>query len=287
MLRHWSFDPLVVLGLAVVGLAYAWGVECTRAAPSASTFPRRRSVCFFSGLVVTYLALQSPIHAYGHLLFSVHMVQHLLLMMVAAPLLVLGSPVVLALRASSPSVRRRVLAPLLRSRAVRLISHPVVSWSAFTVVLWASHFTSVYGQALGSERIHGLEHAAYLLAAVMFWRPVMGLEPEPTRISHPARILYLFLSMPQTAFLGLAIYSSDSVLYPAYVATARRLGTSALADQHLAGVLMWTSSMVLLLPALGYVLLDWMKKDEREALRLDARLDREAIGRPLDRRAFG
>ena len=116
----------------------------------------------------------------------------------------------------------------------------------------------------------------YLVAAVLFWRPVIGLEPGPSRISHPARILYLFLAMPQMAFLGLAIYSSDTVLYPHYLVTAPPLGTSALADQHLAGVLMWTTSMVLLLPALGYVWFDWMKKEEREATRLDARLDRQS-----------
>jgi cytochrome c oxidase assembly factor CtaG len=225
---------------------------------------------------VTYLALQSPIHAYSHRLFSVHMVQHLVLMMVAAPLLVLGTPVELALRASSSSVRSRVLVPILRSRVASLLSNPVVCWSAFTVVLWASHFTSLYEDALGSQAIHGLEHVLYLVAAVLFWRPVIGLEPGPSRISHPARILYLFLAMPQMAFLGLAIYSSDRVLYPHYLVTAPPLGTSALADQHLAGVLMWTTSMVLLLPALGYVLFDWMKKDEREAARIDARLDRQS-----------
>jgi putative membrane protein len=274
VLRSWSFDPLVVLGLGLAALAYTWGLQGARRGPATSSFPRRRAVCFFAGLVVTYLALQSPIHAYSHRLFSVHMVQHLLLMMVAAPLLVLGTPVILFLRAASPAVRGRILVPLLRSRGASLLSNPVVCWSTFTIVLWASHFTSLYEEALGSQAIHGLEHVLYLIAAVMFWRPVIGLEPGPSRISHPARILYLFLAMPQMAFLGLAIYSSDVVLYPHYLITTPPLGTSALADQHLAGVLMWSTSMVLLLPALGYVLFDWMKKDEREAARIDARLDR-------------
>jgi putative copper resistance protein D len=274
VVQSWSFEPLVVLGLAVGALAYTWGLQRTRVAPETSSFPRWRAVCFFAGLVGTYLALQSPIHAYSHRLFSVHMIQHLVLMMVAAPLLVLGTPVELALRASSPGVRRRLLVPLLRSRGASMLSNPVVCWSAFTIVLWASHFTGLYEDALGSQAIHGLEHVLYLVAAVLFWRPVIGLEPGPSRISHPARIHYHFHAMPQMAFLGLAIYSSDVVLYPHYLVTAPPLGTSALADQHLAGVLMWTTSMVLLLPALGYVLFDWMKKDEREAARFDARLDR-------------
>jgi cytochrome c oxidase assembly factor CtaG len=242
----------------------------------ASPFPRRNVTCFMSGLGVTFLALQSPIAAYSDRLLSVHMVQHLLLTMVAAPLLVLGAPVTLALRASSRSVRERVVLPLVHSRVARLLSHPVVSWSAFVAAMWATHFTSVYEEALGSETIHSLEHVLYVATAVLFWRPVMGLDPGPSRISHPARLLYLFLSMPPMAFLGLAIYSSDQVLYPHYLATAAAHGTSALADQHLAGALMWITPMVLFLPAMAFVLFDWMTTDAREADRVDARLDRMA-----------
>src|SRR5947199_6982566 len=97
----------------------------------------------------------------------------------------LGTPVLLALRASSPRFRERVLAPLLRSRAAGLLSHPVVSWLLFTVALWASHFSNLYEDALSSQAIHGLEHALYVVSAVLFWRPVIGLDPGPGRISHP------------------------------------------------------------------------------------------------------
>jgi len=266
-----------VVGLAGSGVLYAWALVRIGSGPASTSFPRRRAVCFYSGLLVTYLALQSPIHAYSHRLFSVHMVQHILLMMVAAPLLVLGTPIVLTLRACSPSIRKRFLLPVVRGRGAALLSNPLVSWSAFTVVLWASHFTNLYEDALGSEGVHGIEHVLYLFSAVLFWRPVIALEPGPSRISHPGRILYLFLAMPQMAFLGLAIYNSDTVLYPHYLTTAGALGTTALADQHLAGVLMWTTSMVLLLPALGYVLFDWMRHDAREAARIDERLERASL----------
>jgi putative copper resistance protein D len=192
---------------------------------------------------------------------------------------VLGTPVVLALRASSPGVRRRFLSPLLRSRPAVLVSNPVVSWTVFAVVLWSSHFTNLYEDSLHSEGVHGIEHGLYLLAAVLFWRPIIALEPGASRLSHPGRILYLFLAMPQMAFLGLAIYSSDTVLYPHYLLTAAAMGTTALADQHLAGVIMWTTSMVVFLPALGYVLVDWMRHDIREAARIDRRLDRATLRR--------
>lgn len=282
MLRSWTFSPLTVAGLVAAAALYLRGVARVR--PARSAFPRWRVACFFSGLGVTYIALQSPIQAYSGRLFAVHMVQHLLLTMVAAPLMVLGTPIVLALRASSASFRERVLAPLVHSRVAALLSHPVVSWSMFTAALWASHFTNLYEDALGNEAVHGLEHGLYVLAAVLFWRPVVGLDPGPSRISHPGRLLYLFLAMPQMAFLGLAIYSSDQVLYPHYIFTASAMGTSALADQHLAGVLMWTSSMFLMLPAMAFVLFDWMKKDEREALRVDARLDRVVSAGGIDQR---
>jgi putative copper resistance protein D len=274
ILRSWSFDPIIVLGLFAAAALYLRGIARVR--PTPISFPRWRAACFLSGLGVAYLALQSPIHDYSGRLFAVHMVQHLLLTMVAAPLMVLGTPIVLALRASTSSFRTRLLVPLLQSRAATLLSHTVVSWSLFTVALWASHFTNLYEDALGSEGVHGLEHALYVFAAVLFWRPVVGREVGSSRISHPGRLLYLFLAMPQMAFLGLAIYSSDQILYPHYLFTTAALGTSALADQHLAGVLMWTSSMVLMLPAMAFVLFDWMKKDISESARLDTRLDRAA-----------
>jgi len=274
ILRYWSFDPMIVLWLVAAAALYLRGV--VRVRPAGASFPRWRVACFLSGLGVAYLALQSPIDSYSGRLFSVHMVQHLLLTMVAAPLMVLGTPILLALRASSSSFRGRVLAPLVHSRAAAVLSHPVVSWSLFTLALWASHFSNLYENALGSQFIHGLEHVLYLVTAVLFWRPVVGLDPGPSRISHPGRLLYLFLAMPQMAFLGLAIYSSDQVLYTHYLITAPVLGTSALADQHLAGAIMWITPMVLFLPTLAFVLFDWMKKDAREGIRLDARLDRMA-----------
>jgi cytochrome c oxidase assembly factor CtaG len=174
---------------------------------------------------------------------------------------------------------------VLHSRVVKAISHPVVAWSLFAIVMWASHFSPLYERALENESIHGLEHLMYLAAALLFWWPVVGIDPAPNRLSHPARILYLFLSMPQTALLGLAIYESDRLLYPHYLVSSARLGLSALGDQHLAGAIMWTTGMFFTVPALALVLLDWMRREEREAARMDARADAQlaaARGRDVD-----
>ena len=233
---------------------------------------RRRS--FLAGLAVVFVALQSPIDAGAATSSGVHMVQHLLLVMVAAPLIVLGAPVTLALRATTPPRRRQILSAL-HSAPVRSLAAPVVAWALFALVLWGSHLTALYELSLVSPGVHALEHLLYLVTAVLFWIPVVGLDPAPVGLSHPARILYLFLAMPAMAFLGLFLYSADRVLYPTYAAIEGP--TRALADQRLAGALMWTGTMFLIVPALAFVLLDWMRADDREARRVDARLLRPQV----------
>jgi putative copper resistance protein D len=279
VLRAWSFDPSIVAVLVGLGALFHWGVRLARRRRGGLGVSNRRVGLFLGGLAVTYLALQSPIETYSGYLFSVHMIQHLLLTMVAAPLLVLGMPVTLALEATSDATRRRFVLPILRSRPVALLSHPLVAWTLFTATMWGSHFTGLYEATLVSSPVHALEHTVFLFTAVLFWWPVVGLDPSPARISHPARLLYLFLAMSQSAFLGLAIYSSDHVLYPHYVRATLEVGSSPLADQQLAAVFMWTTGMFLLVPAMAFVLMDWMNRDEREAARTDAALERAASRR--------
>ena len=271
-LTAWSFDPALVAGLLAAGVLYLRGAGRVHR-------PDRRLVnraaCFLGGLAVLWIALQSPIDAYADTRLSVHMVQHLLLTMVAAPLLVLGAPVTLLLRAATPAFRRRRVLPLLRSRPVRLFTAPVVCWAQFALLLWASHFSPLYDAAVRNAGVHVLEHLLYVVSAVLFWSPVVGIDPSPKRLSHPARLLYLFLAMPQASFLGLAMWGASQVLYPAYQAA---LGPAALDDQRLAGTIMGSAGMLVMVPALGLVLLDWLAREEREAVRTDARVGLE--GKP-------
>jgi cytochrome c oxidase assembly factor CtaG len=266
VLGAWTFDPTVVAALLATGVLYLRGVRRVRRPDRKLA---NRAACFLGGLVVLWVALQSPIDAYADTWLSVHMVQHLLLTMVAAPLLVLGAPVTLALRASTPVFRRRWLLPLLRSRPVRLLTAPPVAWAQFALVLWASHFSPLYEAAVRSGGVHALEHLLYVASAVVFWSPVVGIDPSPKRLSHPARLLYLFLAMPQASFLGLAMWGTNRILYPSYQAA---LGPAALDDQRLAGTIMGSAGMLVMVPALGLVLLDWLAREEREAARTDARL---------------
>lgn len=226
----------------------------------------RRS--FLAGLLTILVALAGPIDAAAATSLCAHMVQHLLLTMVAAPLLVLGAPLTLTLQVVPAGSRRRLLS-ILHSAPARTISNPVTAWVLFMGALWATHVTGLYDAALRNTWIHAAEHLVYFMTAILFWMPVAGVDPSSSRLSHPARILYLFLAMPAMTFLGLAIYSASGVLYPTYVAIEGH--ARALADQHLAGALMWNVGLLLLLPALALVLFDWMRADERTARRLDER----------------
>jgi len=200
--------------------------------------------------------------------------------MAAAPLLLLGGPITLTLRSTTPLRRRRFLRPALRSGVARVLGNPVVTWTGFAIVMWGTHFTGLYELALERQSVHALEHLIYLAAALLFWWPVLAVDPSPTRLPHPGRILYLFAAMPVTTFLGLAIYGSDRVLYPYYLWASGRLGVSALADQHLGGAIMWVSAMVVMLPALGKVLFDWLDREDREGARMMAGPVSAAEGSP-------
>jgi putative copper resistance protein D len=266
MLTAWTFDPTVVAGLVGSAALYVRGVGRVWRVRRTDRRLARQVACFLTGLVVLYVALQSPVDTYADVRLSVHMIQHLLLTMVAAPLLVLGAPVTLVLRAATPAFRRRWVLPLLRSRPVRQLTAPVVSWAQFALVLWVSHFSPLYEAALRSDGVHAMEHLLYIASAVLFWSPVVGVDPRPKPLSHPARMLYLFLAMPQASFLGLAMWGSSRVLYPSYQAV---LGPAALADQRLAGTIMGSAGMLVMVPALGMVLLDWLAREERAAASAD------------------
>ncbi len=269
MLAARMFDPAVTLGLVVAGVVYARAERRVRRERGDRRLPRARRRRFFAGLAIIFIALESPIDSGSATSFSVHMLQHLLLTLVAAPLLVLGAPITVALLACSPDDRRRLSAAL-RRPPLRTLSRPIVAWGVFFAVLWGSHFTGLFEASLRNDSVHALEHAAYLTTAVLFWMPVVGRDPSPSGLSHPARILYLFFAMASMAFLGLALVSAAHVLYPTYAAVEGM--SKAVADQRMGGTLMWVGGMIFIVPALALVMLDWMRVDERDARRLDARL---------------
>ena len=276
VLLAWSLEAHVILPLVAAYLLYRWAVRRVAARHPTNPVPRFRVWSWNLGLVALLVALASPIATYDTTLFTVHMVQHLILTMVAAPLLALGAPITLLLRVSSADTRRRIVLPVLHSRVLRIVSFPVVTWVVFAAVMWASHFSALFDASLDNEPIHVLEHALYLGAALLFWWPVVGADPSPWRLPHPARIAYLFLGMPQSSFLGLAIFSAPVVLYPHYATLARDWGPTPLADQQLAGGLMWVVGDLFFLVGMILAVWVWLRAEDAEGRRADARLDREA-----------
>lgn len=271
-----NLEPQVVLPIVLAGWLYLLGVRRTRQRRGAQAWRTSRCIWFLGGVGVLFIALATPIDTYSDRLLSVHMVQHLLLMQVAAPLLLLGRPITLALAASSSAVRLR-LSGVAHSRFARALGSPAVCFSTFAVALWVSHFSGLYEATLTDGTLHAVEHAAFLGAALLFWWPVVARDPGAARLSHPGRLFYLFLSMPVMSLLGFVISSGDRVLYPHYLVTSSVLGVSALTDQRLAGTIMWESSMLVSAIALSAVLLDWMQREEREGLRADLRRGRDAV----------
>jgi putative copper resistance protein D len=260
-------DPSALV-IAVAAVGYLTADGRVRSARGRVPRPRAR-LAFLTGLGVLLVALTGPLDAAVATSFSAHMVQHLLLTMVAPPLLLLGAPLTLAL-AAWPGAPRRALLGVVRSRPARVVAAPAVAWGLFFGVLWGVHLTGIYDSALRNQAVHAAEHVALLTTALLFWMPIVRADPAPSVLSYPARILYLFVAMPAMAFLGLALVSARHVLYATY---AQSEGTArALADQQAAGAIMWAGTMVLIVPALAFVLLDWMRADEREAERIDARL---------------
>jgi cytochrome c oxidase assembly factor CtaG len=275
LLTGWSFDIEVWLPVLLAGWGYLVLVRSVDRAHPGNPVPRRRMWYWMAGLAVLLVATQSMIGGYDTTLFTVHMAQHLLLTMVAAPLLLLGAPMTLLLRAASPEVRRDVILPVLHSRFVRVVSHPIVAWTQFAVIMWASHFTGLFDAALEDPLIHVLEHALYLSSALLFWWPVVGVDPAPRRLSHPMRVGYLIVGMPFSSFLGLAIFSATGVLYAHYATLTRDWGQPPLEDQQWAGGLMWFVGDLVFFLAVVFAVGAWLRAEDAEGRRLDSILDRQ------------
>lgn len=275
-LLGWSFHPQIALSLLLAAAAYMWAVRRVNAAHPANPVPRDRPAFFLVGLACLAVALMSGIERYDTELFSVHMVQHALIVFGAAPAFVLAAPITLLLRAASPELRNRWILPILRSRVVRVLAHPVVAWVLFAAVTWGSHLSPLFDAALEDPIVHDLEHILYLSTAMLFWWPVVGRDPSPWRLPYPARIGYLFLQMPLMSLLGVLILFSETVIYPHYMTTGRPWTPTPLEDQQLAGALMWGVGDAVFLLAIFIVIAAWMRTEEDATRRREAAEDARA-----------
>ena len=252
-LASFALRPWTMTALALTALVYVRGWYALRA-QMPERFGTLQLAAFLGGLAALLLAIASPLDAFASLLLTVHMVQHLLLTMIAAPLLLLGAPQIPLLRGLPAPVARAVFGPFLASpelRAVgRTLTHPVVTLLVFVSTTTAWHLPALYELALRSDGWHSFEHACFLVAALLFWWPVIVPWPSEAQWPRWAMLPYLLAADVSNTALSALFSFSEVVLYPTYERAPRLWASSALADQSAAGALMWVlSSIFFLIPA--------------------------------------
>ena len=267
-LLYWAWPPVVTVAVALVGLLWARAIRQVAREHPGNPYPRRRTVSFAAALLLVLLALQSGIERYDTTLFSMHMIQHLILLFPVPILLLQAGPVTLLLRVASPRWRVRILA-ILQSRAVAVISHPLVGWTLLVAVMWGTHLSTLFEAALEDPFIHNMEHTLYLGTALLFWAPIFSVDPIRHRLRGGSALAYLITQMPQNSFLGVAIMWSTTPLYPHYLTLQRAWGPSPLEDQQLAGAVMWLVGDALFLAAIFVVLAALAKSEDRPESRYD------------------
>jgi len=250
-------EPLVLAPALVAAALYARGFA-TLARRMPDRFGAPRLVAFMAGIAILLLAASPLLDELSHALLRVHMTQHLMLTLVAPPLLWMGAPVAPLLLGLPRPLRRAVARALGTApvrRLARALAHPALGWTAFVIAFWSWHVPALYDLALRSDVWHHVEHASFFATALLFWRPV--ILPWPSRVSWPrwAMIPYLVLAEFQNATLAAILTFSDRVIYPAYEHVPRPWGLSALEDQSIAGAIMWVpGSIASLLPLLWLIL---------------------------------
>jgi cytochrome c oxidase assembly factor CtaG/ferredoxin len=253
ILASWSIDPKVALGLIVSAILYLRGWRVLHRINPAR-FPTWRLGAFLGGLAALWVAIASPLDTFSGLLLSAHMVQHLMLMSVAPPLILLGAPLLPVLRGLPRKFAHDGVGPFLSWPALRrfgdALTHPVVCWLAMAVSLCAWHVPAGFELALRSPAWHKVEHACFFGTSLLFWWPVV--RPFPSRPHWPLGTVPIYLlaaDLLNTALCAVLTFS-DKVLYASYTNVPRLFGTTALSDQVAAGVIMWVpGSLVFLVPA--------------------------------------
>ena len=268
LLRAWTFEPGVLLGVAAGAGVYAAGTRrLWRAAGVGRGIARWQALSFALGLTTILVALTSPLDALSDTLFSAHMVQHLLLIMVVPPLLLWGNPVV-ALLWALPRERRAALLAWWRRSPLRFewdaISHPAAAWTLHAATFVAWHIPPLFDLALRYDAVHALEHFTFLATALLFWWPV--LHPAGRRrLGYGGALLYVFAMFLLSGSLGALLTFTTTLLY-AYGPGIRAWGLSPVQDQQLAGLIMWIPAGSLYILAAAGVVLQWFNADARHAL---------------------
>jgi putative membrane protein len=246
---HWS----TVLGLAGLGALYAWRARHAPAEAGRSPTTGQRAT-FVTALVLIFLSLNGWLHDLSdYYLFSAHMVQHLVLTLVAPPLLIMGTP-------------GWMLRPALKWRGVGPVARAATSapraFLVFNVVLIVWHLPPMYGLAMAHHSVHIVQHLCFMVAATLMWWPILSPLPELPRLAYPAQMLYLFLLTIPMSLVAVCIAYSGRVLYPAYAAAPRLWGITPLQDQLIGALIMWIPGGFFFFVIISVVFFRWQQQDE-------------------------
>jgi putative membrane protein len=249
----WTPPLATIASLLFVAVIYARGfARLHRQMPE--RFPIWRLAMFIGGIGALFIAVASPLEELDDVLLQIHMTQHLLLMIVAPPMLLAGAPAIAIVRGMPPRIAKIVVGPILRSGTVRRLfewlTQPIVCWIAFAVATWGWHLPATFQLALRSDGWHVVEHACFFTTALMFWYPVLQPWPSVARWPRWAVIPYLLLADGQNTILSALFMFSDRLIYPFYASAPRVAGFTPLGDQIVAGAIMWVpGSIFYLVPA--------------------------------------
>ncbi|GGO83954.1 cytochrome c oxidase assembly protein [Wenjunlia tyrosinilytica] len=271
-------EPVFLVGCLAALVLYGWGVWRLRR--RGDGWSAGRTVAFALGVATIGLAMCTALNDYGMVMFSVHMVQHMIISMVSPILLLLGAPVTLALRALPAAGRgrrgpRELLVALLHSRYLRVITHPAFTIPMFIASLYALYFTPTFDWLMGSRAGHIGMMAHFLAVGLIFFWPIMGVDPGPHRPGHLLRILELFMGMPFHAFFGIAVMMSSEVLVKTFAHPPASLHLDPLADMHAGGGIAWAFSEIPSVLVLIALVFQWRQSEDRQARHSDRAADRD------------
>ena len=271
----WIFVALLAAALYLVG------VNKLRA--HGEHWPVGRTIMWILGWIVVLWSTSGGIATYSQVLFSAHMVQHMMLSTVAPIFLVLGAPVMLALKAlptgNNGAGVREIIVAVLNSRFIHFVSRPIVAAIIFVSGFFGLYFTPIFPSLMASHFGHTLMQVHFLLAGYVFFWTMIGIDPGPKRAGYPIRILILLATMSMHAFFNIAILLSNQVLAPSYFASIKRSYlTDLLADQRVGAGIGWALGELPLLAVMITLAVQWSRSDDRDAKRSDRQADRAERG---------
>ncbi|WP_405475310.1 cytochrome c oxidase assembly protein [Streptomyces canus] len=275
---QWSADPFFLVAcLLALGL-YTWGVVRLRRRGDAWSVGR--TISYVAGVLSIGLMMCTGLNDYGMVMFSVHMVQHMVISMLSPILILLGAPVTLALRALPVAGKgrkgpRELLLALLHSRYMRIITHPAFTIPLFIASLYALYFTPIFDFLMGSKTGHIAMMVHFLAVGVVFFWPIIGVDPGPQRPGYLMRMLELFAGMPFHAFFGIALMMASEPMVETFKNPPASLGIDALSDQNYAGGIAWAFSEIPSVLVLIALLFQWYGSEQRQAKRTDRAADRD------------